>query len=96
MTIVDEVRGGEAQLVDVRTLDEWDAGHAQDAMHIPLDELCAGMTDSLTHRKKVYTYCQAGGRAAQSAKYLTEHGYRAESIGGLEDWIRVGGSLATQ
>ncbi len=89
MTKIDEVTSGVAQLVDVRTLEEWNEGHAEHAVHIPLDELLQGKTDALMPTKKIYTYCQAGGRAGQAAAYLKQEGFQVESVGGLSDWTKI-------
>lgn len=89
MSKFDEVESGEAQLLDVRTREEWDGGHANHALHIPVDEVLAGKTQTLSPTKKIYVYCAAGGRAGRAAAYLQKHGFQAENIGGLTDWQRV-------
>jgi len=87
MTKNEEVAAGEAQVLDVRTEDEWAGGHAEYALHIPVDDLLRGEMGALDSNKKVYTYCAAGGRAGRAAKYLREHGFQAENVGGLKDWL---------
>ncbi len=89
MTMIDEVKLGDAQLLDVRTLEEWQAGHAEHALHIPVEELLAGEKGLLSLAKKIYVYCAAGGRAGIATKYLQEQGYNAENVGGLTDWMRI-------
>lgn len=93
MTKTDEVKSGEAQLLDVRTIEEWNEGHAEHALHIPVDELLNGeKTGSLVPAKKIYVYCQAGGRAGRAAAYLQEHGFQAENVGGLSAWLNASSS----
>lgn len=87
MTMIDEVRAGQAQLLDVRTAPEWEEEHAEYAAHIPLDELLSGDTGQLDATKKIYVYCQSGARASMAARYLHEHGFQAENVGGLSDWL---------
>jgi rhodanese-related sulfurtransferase len=94
MTKSDDVTSGSAQLLDVRTLEEWQEGHAEGALHIPLDELLQGRGDQLDPSKKVYIYCRTGGRAGMATSYLQKNGSQAENIGGLSDWVRAGGTLA--
>ncbi len=88
MTMIDHVTSGEAQLLDVRTLEEWEADHAEYAIHIPVEELLGGEKGILAPSKRIYVYCAAGGRAGMATKYLQEHGYDAENVGGLSDWLR--------
>lgn len=89
MTKNDEVKSGEAQLLDVRTPTEWGEGHAPHALLIPVDELVAGKTDQLVPTKRIYVYCRSGGRAGVATNYLQEHGFQAENVGGLTDWMRT-------
>lgn len=93
MTMIDEVKAGQAQLLDVRTAPEWEEEHAEYATHIPLDELLAGGTSQLDATKKIYIYCHSGGRAGMAVQYLKQHGFQAENVGGLSDWLRRAPSL---
>lgn len=92
--MIDEVKSEEAQLLDVRRSDEWQEGHAEHAVHIPVDELLNGEIGSLKSDKKIYIYCLSGGRAGRAATYLREKGFQAENVGGLRDWLHTGGTLA--
>lgn len=92
MTMLDEVRSGEAQLLDVRTIEEWNEEHAEHALHIPINDLLRGQTGPLSPTKKIYVYCMAGGRAGMATEYLKGHGFQAENVGGLSDWLRESNS----
>jgi rhodanese-related sulfurtransferase len=94
MSMITEVASGKAQLLDVRTVDEWGSGHAEYAVHIPVDELLNGNTGSLESDKKIYVYCRSGGRAGTATAYLQAQGFLAENVGGLGDWLRAGGALS--
>lgn len=94
MTMIEEVKSGIAQLVDVRTPEEWSEGHAEHAMLMPVNKLIAGAVDSLLPSKKIYVYCKGGVRAGTAATYLQGKGFQAENVGGLTDWLRAGGTLA--
>lgn len=94
MTKTDEVSAGAAALLDVRTQEEWDEGHAAHAIHVPVDTLVSGELGGLTPAKKVYVYCKGGVRAQRAVDYLNSRGYQAENAGGLTDWLSAGGVLA--
>jgi rhodanese-related sulfurtransferase/peroxiredoxin len=74
-------------LLDVRTTSEYDADHAPQAMHIPVDELPHRYQEvgQTTH---IICICQAGGRSAAAAEFLTSIGgseiYNVE--GGMSSW----------
>jgi rhodanese-related sulfurtransferase len=96
MTMIDEVTSGSAQLLDVRTSDEWEKSHAEYALHIPVSELLHGEIGLLLPTKKIYVYCAAGGRASTATSYLQEHGFQAECVGGLNDWMHATNSKAKE
>lgn len=94
MGMIDDVRDNKAQLLDVRGYDEWNGGHAKDAVHISVDIIMAGKVDELDSTKPVYVYCASGGRAGMATKYLSKSGFQAENVGGLRDWVKAGGEVA--
>lgn len=63
-----------AQLVDVRESDEFAAGSLPDAVNIPLSEFTTRYRE-LKPDHPVAVLCRSGGRSAQAARFLTEHGY---------------------
>lgn len=80
-----------AQFVDVRTPAEYDDGHAERAINIPLDVL-AGNLDRLERHEPVYIICQSGRRSKLAAEILSEAGFaRPISItGGTPEWEAAG------
>ena len=92
--MIEEVLSGAAQLLDVRTHEEWKTEHAEHAVHLPVDKLVSGKVSMLSLDRKIYVYCRSGGRAGTAAAYLQGLGFQAENVGGLGDWVRAGGSLA--
>ncbi|MEV4311394.1 rhodanese-like domain-containing protein [Actinocrispum sp. NPDC049592] len=77
-------------LLDVRELDEWQAGHAPEALHIPMSEL-AGRLEELPSDKDVYVVCRSGGRSARVTQYLNGNGWDAVNIdGGMQSWAAQG------
>ena len=77
-------------LLDVREPDEWAAGHAPEALHIPMGEL-AGRLAELPADKDVYVVCRSGGRSARVTEYLNGNGWDATNIdGGMQSWHAAG------
>ena len=86
------VADDDAVIVDVRRDDEWDAGHADRAIHWELSRLESGDLPDIAKDAHVYTYCAAGGRAGKAADILRENGWvNVQNMGGLSDWTAAGG-----
>ncbi|SNR28405.1 Rhodanese-related sulfurtransferase [Haloechinothrix alba] len=80
-------------LLDVRESDEWQAGHAPEAVHIPLRDVPVRMDElaDQVDERPVYVVCRTGGRSAQATAYLNAHGYEAVNIaGGMKSWHTEG------
>ena len=81
---------GEVTLIDVRNPDEYAEGHIPGARLIPLPELGDRLAEVPTDRE-VHVVCQSGGRSAQGAELLGQHGVDAVSVaGGTKGWIDAG------
>jgi rhodanese-related sulfurtransferase len=77
-------------LLDVREQDEWDAGHAPQALHIPLAEL-PDRVGELPEDVRAIVVCHSGGRSARATAWLTQGGYDAVNLdGGMIAWARAG------
>jgi len=50
-------------MLDVRTPEEYAAGHISGAKLIPVQQLAEHL-DGVPHDKQVYVYCKFGGRSA--------------------------------
>jgi rhodanese-related sulfurtransferase len=75
-----------AYLIDVRELDEWDAGHAPEAHHIPLGELQDRLGE-VPVGGAIVCVCHLGGRSGRAAALLGGIGYRAINLaGGMVAW----------
>jgi rhodanese-related sulfurtransferase len=80
----------DAVLLDVRESDEWTAGHAPGATHLPMSEL-TGRMDELPDHDPLYVVCRSGGRSARVVAYLAGQGYPAVNVdGGMQAWARQG------
>ena len=87
----------ELQLVDVRDLREWRAGHVCGSLHLPLVELGDGREAVLPSRRPLAVACETGPRAALAASVLRRRGHRDVSRvrGGIGDLAGHGVSLVT-
>ena len=80
----------DAHLVDVREDDEWAAGHAPGAAHIPLGELGARYTE-IPRDIPVYVICRAGSRSNQAANALAGAGWQVINVSdGMRGWASAG------
>ena len=71
-------------LVDVRESHEWAAGHAPDAVHLPLGELELGR---LPAAERLLCICRSGARSSQAVEVLRNAGYDAVNVeGGMKAW----------
>ncbi|HEY0497578.1 MAG TPA: rhodanese-like domain-containing protein [Kutzneria sp.] len=89
-TSVDQVPV-DAVLLDVREDDEWAAGHAPQAIHIPLGELAERVGEVPQDSGEVYVVCRMGGRSARATMYLNQSGWEAVNVaGGMQAWHQQG------
>ena len=85
----------DAVLVDVREADEWAAGHAPGAVHIPLGELPSRLGELPETDDVVAVVCRSGGRSARAVQWLAHQGYDVVNVeGGMLEWQRAGKRLA--
>lgn len=82
------MRNNSLQVIDVRSPDEWAAGHLRGAIHIPLAALPERLGE-IDAGKPVVVHCQGGGRSAIAASYMKSRGLRtvANLRGGFEAWL---------
>ena len=77
-----------AVLVDVREDDEWAAGHAPRAIHVPLGTLDPRSFDSTV---AVVAVCRSGKRSAIAASQLAAAGITVYNLaGGMKAWLEDG------
>jgi len=69
------------KLLDVRTLEEVQAGMIPGAVHIPLHELRQKLSE-LSPDKEYMIYCQAGLRGYLAYRILKQRGFRASNLDG--------------
>jgi rhodanese-related sulfurtransferase len=79
-----------ALLLDVREDDEWQAGHAPQAEHLPMSRIRRDY-ESLPTDRQIVCVCHVGARSAVIAAALREAGWDAVNLtGGMDAWERAG------
>lgn len=93
------IKDKSAVIIDVREQDEWDAGHLQGAVFLPLSQLKQAAFDPelraklarLSKDKVLYCHCKAGGRTLTAAPILKSLGYDARPLkAGYDELIEAG------
>lgn len=83
-------------LLDVREDEEWQAGHAPDAVHLPLSELMA-RAEEVPAGRDVYVICRSGARSEQAASYLNQLGRTSMNVvGGMISWQAAGRPMVSE
>ena len=79
---------GDVVILDVRTQDEFDAGHIENAILLPDYEIAEKAESVIADKAQtVLIYCRAGRRSEAAAKELIDMGYTGVfDFGGIEDW----------
>ncbi|MET3807989.1 rhodanese-related sulfurtransferase [Nakamurella sp. UYEF19] len=86
----------ERVLLDVRENDEWEAGHAPDAVHVPMTELAERLAD-VPEAEPLYVICRSGGRSERVTQYLNANGWEAVNVaGGMSVWAGLGLPLVSE
>ena len=82
-----------AQLIDIRTAVEYEAGHIPGSRHIELADV-ASESAGLDKEQPVILYCRSGNRSGPAAEAFAASGWDAHSIeGGLLAWAEAGYEL---
>lgn len=83
-------RRDELVFLDVREEDEWEAGHIDGSLHIPMGEL-GERQDELPADRPIVAVCRSGNRSAAVTEALKRAGYDVENlVGGVAEWDGVG------
>jgi len=91
-----------AVVLDVREVDEWDAGHIHGARHIPMGDLPIRFAevDDLAARSAagdLVVVCRSGNRSARVVAWLTENGVDAVNLaGGMSAWVAAGRPMVSE
>jgi rhodanese-related sulfurtransferase len=66
-------------VIDVRRREEWDAGHLDGAVHIPVHRLPHALAE-IPRNRQLWLHCAAGYRAALGASVLRRAGFDAVAV----------------
>jgi rhodanese-related sulfurtransferase len=82
-------------LLDVREDDEWQRGHAEGALHIPMGQIPNRIAE-IDSAAALYVVCQGGGRSQRVSQYLAQNGYAPVNVsGGMMAWAGAGRPVVT-
>jgi rhodanese-related sulfurtransferase len=85
-----------AVLVDVREKTEWDEGHIEGSIFLPLSALKKGLSNedlakTLPEERILYTFCVVGKRAITAGTILENHGYEVRALKpGYKELVKAG------
>jgi DMSO/TMAO reductase YedYZ molybdopterin-dependent catalytic subunit/rhodanese-related sulfurtransferase/glyoxylase-like metal-dependent hydrolase (beta-lactamase superfamily II) len=86
---------GGGLLLDVREPEEWHAGHAPDAVLVPMGHVQARQ-DELPRDRRIVVVCRSGGRSAAVTESLRAWGFDAVNLsGGICAWSAAGLQVVT-
>lgn len=86
-----------AQLLDVRTAEEFDSGHFAGAINLDVEDIIAGKLPDAAKDTQLYVYCRSGNRSAQAVSLLKQAGFtNITDLGGLADVESIGGTLTNR
>ncbi len=79
-------RRKEMVVLDVRDPYEWQAGHIDGAVHVPLSAL-AGTVGTIDRGRPVAVVCRSGNRSRAAVRFLKANGVDAHDVsGGMVAW----------
>lgn len=74
-------------IVDVRTLEEYNAGHIENAILIPNESIASEPSELNDKDATILVYCRSGSRSRAASDTLVELGYKnVYDFGGIIDW----------
>jgi rhodanese-related sulfurtransferase len=88
-----------AQLLDVRTPEEFSSGHIENATNINWNgDDFVSKVENYDKSKPIFVYCKVGGRSAQAAAKLTELGFNEvyNLEGGIMKWNASGNAKPSE
>lgn len=77
--LIEEINNG-AVLLDVRTREEFSAGHVKKSINIPVSQMPKDFV-TLSKEKSIVAVCESGARSAQIVRFLNKKGYKSYNGG---------------
>ncbi len=76
-----------AILIDVRTPEEFAAGHLASAVNVPVDDLADRLGELGEKERSVVVYCRSGHRSARASRLLKSVGFsKVNDLGAMSNW----------
>ena len=91
-----EIQDTDYILIDVRTAEEYESGHIQDAINFDYySESFQKEILSLDKSASIVLFCRTQNRSTKTANYLKENGYKEITViaGGITSWVKNGNDL---
>lgn len=73
-------------VVDVRSIGEYESGHVEDSINIPLQELQLRLEEIKVLEQPIILCCASGMRSLQATNYLKSFGIQCENGG---SWVEI-------
>jgi len=86
---IKEALASGALIIDVRTPGEFDAGHIEGAMNIPLDQIDFMVNKLKKRGQPIIGYCQTGRRSGLVVDRLSRSGLEAYNAGGMDELLAI-------
>ena len=84
----------DVQILDVRSPKEWESGHLEGSVNIPLNQLERRL-DEVPRKGNLVVHCQGGYRSSIAASILQKHGLANvwDLVGGFKAWVQSGNEV---
>lgn len=84
-----EIDKGDVIILDVRSKEEYNSGHIENSILIPVNDIEKEAENILKDKEqKILVYCRSGNRSSQASKLLVKMGYtNVYDFGGIKDWL---------
>lgn len=85
MLVEDLIKNG-AFLVDVRTPSEFNTGHVNNSVNIPLDTVEYNL-EKFKNKDQIIVFCRSGNRSAQAKMILEHNGFENVTNAGTWEYV---------
>lgn len=79
-------------IIDVRTHEEFDGGHVQGSINIPMQEITMRLSEIKAMPKPIILCCASGNRSGHAVLFLQNNGIECQNGG---SWITLNNNLQT-
>lgn len=87
----------DAVVVDVREDNEWQAGHAPNAIHVPMGSVPENLDALPDTDEAVPVICRSGGRSHRVVQWLVHQGFDVINVdGGMRAWAAAGKAMKSE